>query len=363
MKTLPLHKAHEALKAQFTEKYGTFMPNVYTSVEREYASCREGAGVVDRSCWGVLKVRGGDSLDLLHRLSTNDLLALKPGMGSATIFTNEHGRIVDLVSLLRQEDQLVLVTSPQNGDGVARWIEKFTFSEDAKAENVSDSHGILTVIGPRKRDALNSLFGKNPGELESGRFFEVSLAGSKARVLVAPALELGGVGINLICQAADLAEVWGRLLNADSEVKVGAVGWAAFDLFRIERGIPLPGSELGEEINPLEANLAKAVSFTKGCYVGQEVIARLDTYDKVQKRLCHITLDRFVEWSSDKRPEVLSNGQKVGWMTSLAVSPSTGMPVGLAYVRTKSIQAELEISVRANESEARGRVQGPANPE
>ncbi len=350
-KTLALHSIHENLNASFTEKFGSIIPNVYSSVSKEYRACNQGVGLFDLSFWVNLRMSGKDSVDLLYRLSTNELTSLLPGVVTSTVFTNEQGRIVDLVSVLRYDEFLLVVTSPQKGGELSRWIDKFTFTEDLKVEDVSDSMGIITLIGPKTDRLLERAFGDAFHRVDSNRYALLTSTDVADRVFIASALEVGNIGVNILAENGLLSSIWNRLLEEENQFNALPIGWQAFNALRIEKGIPLPVSELREEINPLEANLGDAVSFTKGCYIGQEVIARLDTYKKVQKHLCRVDLEGPLDWSHEAKAELFIQNERIGWITSLAVSPESTKPIGLAYIHSRFVQPGREVMVKANGGE------------
>lgn len=352
-KTLPLHSVHAALEARFIEEFGLLLPNVYTSTAKEYEACKKTVGILDRSCWDKIKVSGKDSVDLLHRLTTNDLAGLPPGTVTPTVFTNEQGRIVEFVSVHRCGDFLLLVASPQSGEKLSRWIDKFIFLEEVRVEIMSDSMGIITLIGPETQILLEKTFKSTFHHFDTNRFRQVYLSNTSDEILIASAHEVGNIGINLISEKASLTTLWTRLLEEGKQIDALPIGWEAFNTLRIEKGVPLPGRELREEINPLEANLVNAVSFTKGCYVGQEVIARLDTYKKLQKRLCRVALEEPVNWSAESFANIFVQNEKIGWITSLASLPDSTRQVGLAYIRSQFLQPDLEVTVKVDGEEAR----------
>ena len=289
-----------------------------------YQALTRGVGVVDRSDVGRLLLRGADAVDLVERLSTNALTELAVGQGAATVLTTNKGRILDLLLVLRRESDLLVLTGPNNQGRVAEWVDFYTFVEDVSVEDVTSTTAMLGVVGPDAPAAVEAATGVAASELAP---YE-SRAGIVARVeaLVVRSDPVGEPGYDVIVPADARQEALDALLSADA-VPVGA---EALDLVRIERGVPAFGHELTEAFNPLEAGLIDIISFTKGCYVGQEVVARLNTYDKVQKRLMRM------RWDSGAGPEpgakLVLDGKQVGVVTSAAVSPDGG-GVGLGYVR------------------------------
>jgi aminomethyltransferase len=138
--------------------------------------------------------------------------------------------------------------------------------------------------------------------------------------------------VNFLVPVDDAEAVWKKLIDGDPPAGVQPCSLGALEIHRIERGFPVYGKELTEDVNPLEAGLERFVSFTKGCYIGQEVIARLDTYKKLQKRLVGLLLDENAVVRQGAR--VTAQGNEVGWVTSAAQSPRLNRTIALAYVRS-----------------------------
>ena len=318
------------------EAYGSPLPGVYSSTSQEYLAATETAGLVDRSYLGRLEIAGVDGLDLLNRLSTNKLDELQVGEGAITALTSNKGRIVDLLHVLRLEDRLLVLTGPENRQKVAEWIDFYTFVEDITVEDVTEDTAMVSLIGPRAESiVLHVCEG------------EVALPGSAGTVGV----RVDGIDATLVRsdvgrlpEYAIVVPLAGAQTLWEAMLRQGAVpvGMDVLEAIRVERGMPVAGKELTEDYNPLEAGLLDYVSFNKGCYVGQEVVTRLDTYDKVQKHLVGLA------FQGDSVPAegatLFAGGKQTGTITSLATSPTSGRPIGLGYVR----KAEAASGARLN---------------
>jgi folate-binding protein YgfZ len=277
-----------------------------------------------------LRAAGADRIDLLHRLSTNDLLRLAPGAGTTTVLTTDKGRIVEWVAVYALEDSLLLAASAQNAEAVLAWLDRYTIMEDF---HLARAHlAVFDVFGT----ALPAVLA-DAGARPLHHHHQITLAGVRAHV--ARALPIGGAAARLWCEAADA----GTLTASLAELGAVEISLDAYDARRIEAGFPASGRELTRAHNPLEAGLECAVSFTKGCYIGQEVIARLNTYKKVQRHLV-----RVVGIATDPMPalpaEVVIDGADVGTLTSAADLPD-GRRVGLAYVRSAACEAGRRLEV------------------
>ena len=230
---------------------------------------------------GRLSLIGSDALDLLDRLTTNrisDLTSMGMGMGAG--LTTNKGRIIDLLGIHVEEKGLMVVTSGNATEKVSDWIDFYTIMEDVQIKNVSDQTFHFRVIG------TSSEIGVLPDTTDMKPFHGVQteLAGVPS---LAISLQVGNLScIDLIGSVVSGDSVQSKLDEYLKEIRI-----EEYNHFRIDAGEPVYGSELTEEFNPLEAGLLPYISFNKGCYIGQEVVARLNTYDKVQRKLVKFKWD------------------------------------------------------------------------
>ena len=304
---------------------------VYTDIAAEYRAITEGAGLHDSSYTGRLKATGEDALDLINRLSTNGIVNLAPGEGAPTILTTDRGRILDLLGVVNTGEYVLLITSPGCQQAVIDWLDKYTIMEELTVEDVSAATAHFTICGPRGREALAKTLTLPEEEIlveemDTYAALPVTLGGHGVLVVNRPLGELAA--LDVLMETAVATDVWEALEEAGAT----PVGMDAFNTALVRHGIPRHGREMGDAYNPLEAGLIGSVDFAKGCYIGQEVIARLDTYQKVQRYLVRLrfSADAVVEEGAGLELD----GLRVGQVTSLAVIPATGELAGLGYVRT-----------------------------
>jgi tRNA-modifying protein YgfZ len=297
-------------------------PSVNGTLPAEYRAAHAGAVVVDRTDVEPLLVRGKDGLDLLHRLSTNALKQLQPGSGAATVFTTNKGRILDLVSVHRVADGLLLLCGASRARTVREWIERYTFREEVTVEDLPAGFRTLGLHGVRAVELATQLLGAEAAGRELHAVMPVTGAGFVVR-----SFPLGG-GSFLIVAPGELIDRLRIEALAASGIEVAAAGRECLELLRIEAGLPAAGHELGEEYNPWEARLQDAIALDKGCYVGQEVIARLEGRGgNVNKALRGLRLSA----PAAAGTALTAEGKDVGWLTTAAVSPRLG-PIALGYV-------------------------------
>ncbi len=288
------------------------------SVEAAYSSATEAALVARHPDPGVVVVKGRDRLDLLHRMSTNDVAGLPAGSIRQSVLTNPIGRIVDVVRILSLEDEAMLLTSPGRAEIVHKWLQGYIFfQDDVQLSIATGSWSEWGIYGPRSREEVLSVFpdltfpaGEALARMEGGFVWHTDRpAGGGFHLLLAPE------------PTQNAPEIW-RGRGGE------AVDSAAYQILRIEAGIPEPIHEIRDESIPLEVGLRDAISFTKGCYIGQEIIARMDSRGRQARTLVGVRL------SDNGRPGdiVYQDSREVGSLTSVAQSPSLGW-IALASVR------------------------------
>ena len=308
---------------------------VYSSVRDEYASATEGVGLADRSHLGRLRMSGADALDLLNRLSTNNLDDIAIGDLQGTVLTTNKGRIIDLLYVLRQDDHLLVFTGPETRQRVAEWIDFYTFIEDVVVEDVTEETAMLSVVGRAAASTLPQL-----ADMPLYSSAPLTIHGVD---VVALRTDFAGVdGYDLIAPVEQAAALWDAL----TAMGAAPVGSQALELVRISNGIAGYSSELGEDYNPIEAGLMDFISFNKGCYIGQEVVARLNTYDKVQKHLVKLS------WDGGDAPELpadlLHDGRKVGTLTSAVKAIDGDRFIGLGFVRKAHVEEGVRLLTEEN---------------
>ena len=323
------------------------VPHLYSSATEEYRALSEGVAMLDRSSVGRLRLTGEDALDLLDRLSTNDLAGLEAGTGAPTVLTSNKGRIVDLLYAFRLDGGLLVLTSPDACQKVADWIDFYTIIEDVVVEDLTADTAMLSLAGPGAASLLGKLTVRDVTAVERYESFGATINGVEAAVyrtdFVLPH------AYDLLVDAAHAEELWADVLESGRDAGLVPAGAGALEAVRVEQGTPVHGKELSEDFNPLEANLRDYISFTKGCYVGQEVVARLETYKKVQKQLVGLT------WDFDDSPEtgakLFRDGKQVGVVTSAVRSPRLSRGIGLGYVRNAHAVPGTVLATELTDSE------------
>ncbi len=309
------------------------------SPEEEYRAAREAAIIVDLDRRGRVRVSGRDRTDLIQRLSTNDMRDLVPGRGISNLFLTNKGRIFSFFDALAFPDHLLLFLPGGDAPAVAEWITRFVFVEDVVAEDVTASTFEFGLFGPQAAAALAAAGADVRGLGARDHRVAPGLGGA----MVGAAERLAGSGFRVCGERGHGERIWWQLIELGAASGLRAAGPETVETLRVEAGIPAPGAELSEQWNPLEAELRSVISFTKGCYTGQEVVARLNTYKKVQRAL------RCLRLSGDEVParggRILADGKEAGMVTSAAHSLALAAPIVLAYVDLAASPPGTELAV------------------
>ncbi|AFZ00473.1 YgfZ/GcvT domain-containing protein [Calothrix sp. PCC 6303] len=316
----------------------TINPQDTAAIQAAYTQ----VALCDRTHWGRIQVKGDDRLRFLHNQSTNDFQSLKPGEGCDTVFVTSTARTIDLVTAYVSENEVILLTSPNRCEFLYKWLDKYIFFAD-KVEllDISSTTCTLSLIGTDsdaviQKIAGGELIGKPQG---SHQLYNLHGANQVVRIAVGSGLALPGYTLTFSNQ--DKTAIWNQLV----EMGVVEMSQKAWEILRITQGRPVPEQELTDDYNPLEVGLWQTVSFSKGCYIGQETIARLNTYKGVKTYLWGIRLNAPVEVGT----AVTVNGEKVGVITSFA--ETTDGYFALGYIRSKAGTVGLQVQVGESQGE------------
>ncbi len=297
----------------------------------------EEVAICDRSFWGRIRVSDDDRMRFLHNQSTNDFQSLKPGQGCDTVMVTSTARTIDLVTAYVLDDAVLLLVSPNRCEFLMQWLDRYIFFADkVKLTDITSETATFSLIGPKSDAVIEKLGAKAIIGQPYGNHLLIN-----EKVIVAVGSGLASVGYTLILPASEKEQVWNQILE------LGAVELSdrAWNTLRILQGRPAPDLELTDDYNPLEAGLWQTISFTKGCYIGQETIARLSTYKGVKQHLWGIRLNAPAEIGS----AIAVGNEKVGKLTSYTETADGYF--GLGYVRSKAGGVGLKVQVGETEGE------------
>lgn len=329
--------------SNLNETENGFFYKSFSSIEEELRLIKDGIGCYVMTTSSILELKGKDVLDFLHRITTNDLKDLEKNSMRTTIFTNEKGRILDAGTLINLEDYFLLLCIRDKREIINAWIDKYVIMDDVKCSTADERFVAFALTGPQ------------------AEAFSVLICGKEIDDVPVNTLKVFSTeGINFFCGKIDSplypfnylfivnrdnSENLLKFMNENKGVfDFGLIGEEAFIEYRIEKQIP-GANELNTNYNPHEAKIISIVNFKKGCYIGQEVIARLDTYDKVQKYL--------TKFSINKKPETENNliiydneEKEIGVITSVSNYSTNEKYNALGYLRKQFIANDTEYFIK-----------------
>jgi tRNA-modifying protein YgfZ len=297
-------------------------------------AAKTGAALYDSSSWGKILVSDRDRLRFLHNQSTADFEKRQVGEVVDTVFVTSTARTIDLATGLILDDEVLLVVSPNRREYLFNWLDKYIFFADrVTLKDVTDSLASFTLMGADSAAILERWGCPNLTQLAQDSHKSYHVDGIEVRIALGT--ELGLPGYRLIVDRSQSAALHESLTNLGT-VTLDEDGW---ECLRIAQGRPRPDAELTEDYNPLEVGLWQTISFSKGCYIGQETIARLNTYKGVKQYLWGVKLAGSVAVGT----VITVDGEKVGVLTSC--SEIDGEILGLGYVRSKAGGVGLQVMV------------------
>ncbi|MDF0673455.1 MAG: aminomethyltransferase family protein [Nitrospira sp.] len=329
MKQSPLHMQHAQLGATFEDVTGWEIPAHYGDVAAEHRAVRHTVGIADLSHRGKLRVTGEDRVKWLQSVISNDILPLQPGQGRYSSFLTHKGKMLTYFRLYMQTEAVMLEDVGEIGDTTFQALRKFLlYGTKAKMENCAESWGLLLISGPKALHVVQSAFGVDVTDVKPVDFVTAQISGHHALVLRTE--ETGEVDIEVLLPTDGLLAAWTSAMQVGDKYGMRAFGTHTREALRLEAGLPKAGADLNEEIVPPEANLEeKAFSLNKGCYPGQEVVARMDTYGNVRRKLVGLVLKDSVVPSHGAK--LYSGDREVGWISSAVHSPQLNKVIAFGF--------------------------------
>jgi folate-binding protein YgfZ len=333
------------------------------SLSEDYAALRHGCGLVDlvgRSAVGRLALGGADRQRFLNGQVTCDVKSLAPGTGAYGFFTSPQGKILADVAVLVREEQIWLELPPSRAEEIAAHLRKYMIADRVEVRPLDDFH-LLTLIGPRAGEALQA---SGISDLPEAPWSQERAAGLGEEGIVVRQDGLGASAWTLWIAAGvsgGAGEWRERLLGLSGEL-VRPVGAEALDVLRAEAGIPRYGVDFGADNFPQETGLEeRAVSYTKGCYLGQEVVARIHFRGGVHKGLAGLV---FPAGPPPLGAKLLYEEKEVGRVTTAVDSPALGRPIGLGVLHQRAMApgTRLEIAESGGQAEVHPLPFVPAAP-
>ncbi|MBI3892599.1 MAG: aminomethyl transferase family protein, partial [Candidatus Wallbacteria bacterium] len=342
----PLHDLEHQLAARFAEEGGCEVPSSYQDPEGEYRAVRTDCGMADRCHRGKVSVEGPDAREFLHGFVTNDIKGLAEDAACYAAILNLKGKMVADARVLGVDGKLLLDLEPGLAGAVAQHLDKYAIGVKVELKDVSEELGSIGLYGPEAPRVLGTFLGEEVGPLPETQVLDCAFDGEP--LWIAGSDLAGEDGYDLIAARALMPALWGALLAAGTGLR--PVGTAALEILRVEAGVPRYGRDMDENTIPLEAGLDHAISYTKGCYLGQEVIARISHQGHVNRKLTGFVLDRGVRPAPGTK--LLAADRETGWLTTVVDSPALGRPVALGLARREYLEPGTRLTLDGGLGEA-----------
>jgi folate-binding protein YgfZ len=331
----PLYECQKDSGASFTNLFGWEIADTFRSLNEEYEILRHAVGLLDCSQSGVFEVRGDDRTRFLHGMLTNDIKQLRPGNGCYAGFLTPQGRLIGDMRVYCLEDSLLITVEPSLRSKVPLALGKYIIGGRPELIDRSQDLSILALQGRQPFRLLEEI---SPGIRPFDQPFdhhEQDVLGITVRIChVNCVLD---DRYDLIVPTNRLIDLWKKLIETERGVAHSPVGFSALNIRRVEAGIPWYEFDMDEKTLPLEAGLEKnAISLTKGCYIGQESVARITYRGQVQRKLAGLIITGDIVAAKGDR--VFKEEQEMGWVTSNVFSIALNCPIALGYLRRDAFE-------------------------
>jgi folate-binding protein YgfZ len=356
----PLKSEHEKLGARFNatsaEYFGCALPANYGDAQREYKFARESIALIDKNYRAVLSFTGKDRVRYLNAMLTGNIRDLAPGHGNISLLLNPQGRILAEVETLALEDRFLVISHAMIRNRLVETFDKFIIMDDVTMEDWTDKFGTLALEGPKAAEIVRELCGVDLNSLEEFAHAEKTIAGIPCRVIRTSAGEIPGA--DFLAPREHLAALWNLLLDAARKHGGGPAGYEALNVVRLEDGVAWYGADFDENQIPHQAALESThISYTKGCYTGQEIVERVRSRGQIQRRRV------MLRFSGDAIPRAgeplfaastenpAQRGAEIGFVTRAAKSPRFGVVIGMAYVRREQMDPGSKVKWSGGDAE------------
>lgn len=349
---LALNDVHESLGGKMIPFAGYVMPVRYSSDKEEHITVREKVGIFDVSHMGEFALKGEGALDLLQKVTTNDVSKLVPGKAQYNCLPNLEGGIVDdLIIYMKGENDYFLVVNASNIEKDWNWISQFA-DDSVEMKNVSSDYCLFAVQGPLATSALQKLTDVQLSEVKYYSFVEGEIAGV-SEVIISATGYTGAGGFELYVPVARAVEVWNKVLEAGEEFGIKPIGLGARDTLRLEMGFCLYGNDIDDTTSPIEAGLGWITKFTKD-FNGREIIEKVKTEGPSRKLVGFKMIDRGIPRGGYNILD--ADGSKIGHVTSGTMSPLLNIGIGLGYVELPYTKPESEIFIEVRNKSIKAQV-------
>lgn len=341
-----IHEQHVNLNAEFLQGNEWEIPANYGSVEREVETVRNTGGFADLSSRGKLLLKGKEHLKLLQGMLSNDVMLLEVGQGTYATLLTVKGKVMSDMRVYRSEDTAIMDLEPGINKVIRDHLVKYKLSYRAEIEDISYDYSLFHICGPAAADLLEKLFNIETANINEPGFIKVE--SENYSFFLFKVNRTGETGFDIMVGNEYASELWNRIFEEGKNDGLVPFGMDALEILRVEAGIPLYGKDFDDSTIPIEAGLWHALSFEKGCYIGQEVVARIKWRGRVNWHLVGILAEEGK--IPEKDDPVYCGEKKIGRITSAVYSYSINKPVALGYVRREFVEPGTAVNILSGET-------------
>ena len=354
----PLLAIHQAKGARMGTWFGCALPDHFSGAtdrgdfpggdwQTEYRAARENVALIDKNYRAYLRFTGPDRVRYLNAILTNDIKSLASGRGIVSLFLNPQGKIQAEIETYAEQESLFGVSYAMIRETLIPALDKFIIMDDVTLTDETEKYGTVALEGPKAAAVAQKLTGIALGTLSELSFQEASIDGVRCRLIKRSP---GGIsGAEFLAHREDLPRLWERLSEAVGNAGGRAMGCQALNALRLEQGIPWFGYDFGDKQIPHEAGLEQShISYTKGCYTGQEIVERVRSRGQVNRMRVLLKFDT-------NEPPVAgtalsADGKEIGYTTRSAFSPNLQSAIGMGYVRRENSVVGSEVLCQGTEA-------------
>lgn len=326
---------------------GTFfdclLPIHFTHFLTEYQRARESVAALDTNYRAIVFLEGADRVRYLNAVTSNNIQALAPGQGAPALLLNPQGHILAELECYALPDRLLLLSHAMVRERTVSTLNKFIIMDDATLDDATERLASVALEGPKAAAIAKELAGADVAASAEFTILEAKLGPIACHIVRRS--NFGSIGVEFIVARAELPAVWRMLVEAARARGGGPVGYAALNALRLEAGIPWFSYDFDDTVIPQEAALENShISFTKGCYTGQEIVERVRSRGHVNRRRVGLRFSGQVP--PENGTKLLAEGKDAGHVTSAAFSPALSDAIGMGYLRREhnSVGSEVEWS-------------------
>jgi folate-binding protein YgfZ len=347
----PLIQEEQSLGARFGEFNGCRLPELFAGFEAEYRAARERVAIFDTNWHAVVELAGPDRVRYLNAIVSNDVKTLGEGLGTLALLLNPQGHILAELEIYALQDKLLVLSHASVRERTVATLDKFIIMDDVTLNDVTEQFGSLAVEGPRAGSVISEACGLSLEGFSEHAIAEVKIDGVACRLIRHS--HFGEAGAEIVAPRQHLGLVWSALYGAVHAMHGAPIGMRALNALRLEAGVAWFPEDFNDTVIPHEAGLETShVSFSKGCYTGQEIVERVRSRGQVNRRLMRL------KFSSAEAPVSLSRlrtrdseAKEVGIVTSAAFSPAAGVAIGMGYLRREFNSAGSVLDCEGGTSE------------